>query len=61
MVVGSLAEVCSVVMKKTQLANNELGYLGKESKQSVESFLHDAYDKMQEERVKLREELLKNK
>lgn len=60
-----MAELCSCVLWKVTLLNDEIGYLGKEtSKQSVEGsawFLLSAYRKMLKERDELKKELLSKK
>lgn len=60
-----MAELCSCVLWKVTLLNDEIGYLAKEtSKQSVEGsawFLLSAYRKMLKETHELKKELLSKK
>lgn len=60
-----MAELCSAVKWKVELARDELGYLGEEmSKQNMEGaawFLLPANRKMQEESDKWKKELLSKK
>ena len=61
----NLAEGCSSVLWKVELASNEIGYLANEIfKQSIEGVAWvrlTAYSKMQEERYELKKELLSKK
>lgn len=62
---NNLAEVCSSVLWKVEIASNEIGYLANEiSKQGIEGVAWvrlTAYSKMQEQRYELKKKLLSKK
>ncbi|CAI9172167.1 unnamed protein product [Rangifer tarandus platyrhynchus] len=69
-VAENLASLCSTVVEKAEIVNDEIGYVAEEiSKQSIKeatcfsflSFFFFLLSKMQEERDKLRKELLSKK